>query len=350
MRRDTTDHGPRPGVLLILAVIVMSAGLLACQSAYEVGQYNEFAQERAESGSPASGADSDPGQGYDENEAAEPGSDGAVDREEPPRGDEPEQTPSSDEPGRSGCLRTMCLAGAISRGDSVNPDLAELCASPEVLGVIEQCDGTQCSPIWENFDHFLGGVNLERDVYPHLFEAMDTNDDGMVDGADEACDVQLIGYSWGGVNAARIADMYINDPAVSPERARVASLYVIDPFQTGSFGGHLEDFSVPAGVERFRSFRHSRVPASGDCSAGSFAGPYYGLPALRAGADTDAVDYDYSLAPEAFFPTTEELDWGFYGQELGHCSVLYVAAIALRFELRGQPFDFYPPTVPVAGE
>jgi len=241
------------------------------------------------------------------------------------------------------CTRTMCLTGAIWREDGGNWAFDLLCEDELVEGLIRECTDEGCYPTWENFDPFIFGLDLESDVYPHLFDAMDDTGDGLVDELDESCDLQLFGYSWGGVNAARLADMFINDPAVSLERARVASLIVIDPFRTTGFGTHWSSFVVPAGVERFRSYRHSVSLTSYDCSSQAFRGPYVGLPAEIEGADTDAADYDYSLAPDTYFPRQNLGSIPTRGRDVGHCSVLHVAAHAVLNDLAGVPFDELPP-------
>lgn len=239
------------------------------------------------------------------------------------------------EPSAGGCGVTLCLTGAVDQSSASNFPFQELCAEPSVPGLIQDCESGTCH---STFNNVL--VDLETEIYPYLFAALDTNGDGAVNDDDEPCAVNLLGYSWGGVNVVELAQVFLSDPSVSASRAVVDKLIVIDPYQP------LARVDVPAGVTRFWEYRHSSSPAH-DCSNSAPLGPYRGIaPTCVPGAS--CVDYDYSLAPDQWFSSSYS-GGSYAGADVGHCIVAEVAYDPALANLLDAPWGGpLPPTVPVA--
>lgn len=224
-----------------------------------------------------------------------------------------------------GCVRSLCMAGAFTRSDGANPDFRVLCE--RLPGLI--LDGAESLFAFRGTDAALEA----------LIQALDSNQDGQVDGQDEDCDLVLGGYSWGGVNITNLAQNFVEDGRVHSARAHVETMFVIDPYAPTA-GRTIE---VPAEVQQFWEYRHSISPSS-DCSGGAPLGPYEGLPPLCA-ASSACQDYDYSLAPgQSFTGLTATRT----GMQAGHCTVVDMASPAvLHNVMTGQAFGDAPPAVPV---
>lgn len=197
---------------------------------------------------------------------------------------------------------TMCLAGAeLSEGSSAgNQGFEATC--DRLPGVIRDRDKSI-------FTSFL--TSARSTLYPKLFAALDTNKDGQLNHQDRPAEVNLLGYSWGGVAATEVADALLKDPRVAPERREISKLVVVDPYQP------LASVKVPAGVKTFREYRHSEAPKD-DCSDDVPLGPFTGTrPECAVGVD--CVDYDFSRSPDVKF----EAEGGYthHGRAIDHCTI-----------------------------
>jgi pimeloyl-ACP methyl ester carboxylesterase len=170
-------------------------------------------------------------------------------------------------------------------------------------------------------------------VWEAVFAALDTNADRVLDASDERCQLDVLGYSWGGVNAVDLARRMHADSRVGAPWA-VTRLVLLDAYQPGA------KLVIPPNVERVVSFRHSIAPAN-DCSRDAPFGPYLGL-APRCAAVPNAVsaqlceDFDFSLSAGRF-----------RGGAVGHCDVPRAAQAAVVQVLRDEPLTEAPPSVPV---
>lgn len=206
------------------------------------------------------------------------------------------------------CDLTLCMAGAFTRTDGANPRLARICrAAP---GLVEDCGAAGCQPLFA----FASIPSAQA----ALFKALDANADGTVDAADPARRVCLVGYSWGGVNAALLARQVLTDPRIAPARRQIAHLVLVDPF--APMTPHVE---VPGGVQHAVNHRHTLAPPR-DCSRNAPLGPYKGL-MMRCPKGASCVDVDHSKRD----PT------------VGHCSIMRTVAPAIRALIS-------PPTPPAA--
>ncbi len=236
--------------------------------------------------------------------------------------------------GDAGCQMTMCLTGAVTRGGSNTP-FDVICDDPAVPNVIRSCDALSC---YNTFNTFL--IDARGALYSKLFAAMDNNGDGVVNSQDNACTVNLLGYSWGGIAAVQIAEKLGKDTRVDDRHRRVNRLFVMDPYQPAA------TLLVPTNVERFVEYRHSNSPAN-DCSRGgalgNIGGPFEGIQP-RCYANQSCFDYDYSVSPSTLFPAN---GGGYYGSEVGHCEVPAVAAPAILADFKGQSYTSIPPQMPI---
>jgi pimeloyl-ACP methyl ester carboxylesterase len=160
----------------------------------------------------------------------------------------------------------------------------------------------------------------------------------VLDGSDEVCQLDVIGYSWGGVNAVDLAKRMHADARVRAPWG-VTRLVLLDAFQPGA------KLTIPPNVERVVSFRHSVAPPS-DCSRDAPFGPYLGLaPRCVASAEASArpapicEDFDFSLSSARF--------GGRPGFKVGHCEVPLAARAAIAQVLRDEALTAAPPSVPV---
>ena len=247
---------------------------------------------------------------------------------------EVDTTPSPLEAPRpaSTCALTLCLTGAIDQTSGSNSGFTRLCDRDEIPGLIEDCDGEVCH---RTHDSFLKDPTSA--VYPRLFDALDANGDGAVDADDPYCDVNLVGFSWGGVNAIEVARALGEDPRVAPAQRRVARLLVMDPYQPMAS----DKMRVPENVARTVVWRHSE-PNPDDCSRIAPLGPYTGMAPICDPSQV-CIDVDYSRQPEA---DSLPLSWRRRGgRNIGHCGVPYTAAPEVFEELTGGN-PFAPATEP----
>ena len=203
------------------------------------------------------------------------------------------------------CVVSVCLSGAGSRTTGGNPAFARVCEP--LQGLVRRCDpdGT-CYPTFQ--------ITQKRAAFSALFDALDHDANGRIDANDAACDVNVVGYSWGGINGAELVQDFVTDARIDPSRRTVGHFIAVDAYRP------MAKLDVPEGVGVFTSIRHSASPP-GDCSERSPLGPYHGIePRCRAGQCTDI---DVSAKPDASF---ESLHRGrLRGHEIGHCSIVGVA-------------------------
>ncbi|MCP4502709.1 MAG: transposase, partial [Deltaproteobacteria bacterium] len=210
--------------------------------------------------------------------------------------------------------------------------------------LIEDCLGNECYSVWETF---WFQESVEDDLLPAVRDALDTNSDGSVDKNDEPCDLHLTGYSWGGVNAVKLAEAIEASDDFEGERKTVAKLVAFDPYQVGA-----NTLFVPVNVERFWTFRHSTPPTSEvyDCSRTAPLGPYYGFDP-ECTASSECLDYDFSTDTNYYSWTayTEHIADGRPRNKLGHCSVLEASVPAGYAALLGDALPALPTpsTVPL---
>ena len=210
------------------------------------------------------------------------------------------------------CKITLCLTGAMDHRTPSNDAFRVLCEDPRLDGLVYDCQNDRCN---QTFDSFLQFPLLT--VYPALTEAIDRNKDGVIDDNDPICEVNLIGFSWGGVNALSIAHHLRQDRQVPNGHKTIAKAVLLDAFQPFSSGRMV----VPDNVRSVRSFRHS-IASADDCSRHSPLGPYLGY-APVCSTEQDCADYDYSLFPDDVF--YDRYDTPHLGRDIGHCMVPAVA-------------------------
>jgi len=224
------------------------------------------------------------------------------------------------------CTITLCLTGAMDHDTPSNAHFRALCADPRVKGLHSDCAFGQCRG---TFDSFLQFPLLT--VYPSLVDAMDRNRDGVVDHADPVCEVNLLGFSWGGVNVLSVAQHLAYDARIPATHRTVHRAVLIDAYQP--FSTHR--MHMPRNIASALSVRHSQASAN-DCSAHAPLGPYLGLSPVATSTQMCA-DYDYSKADHVLFRMADGR--GLYGDEIGHCEVPAAAHEFIIAHLNDRAFD-----------
>ncbi|MDX1747730.1 MAG: hypothetical protein R3324_17485, partial [Halobacteriales archaeon] len=183
-------------------------------------------------------------------------------------------------------------------------EFEQICDYERIPGLVENCGSGDCEPVFGTF-----GFGKKKPIYDALFTALDTNDDDRIDGEDDACEVNLLTFSWGGATAAKIAAELPDDERVSDGHGRITRLLLIEPYRpTGRL-------VIPDTVRTTRVWRQSSTPAT-DCSRYSPAGPYRGFPP-ECPDGADCVDTDLSTGGEDYEIGGVVVD----GDEIGHCLV-----------------------------
>ena len=227
---------------------------------------------------------------------------------------------------------TICLTGACSdlgANCGSNYDFTQLCDQLGALdaGLVRSTSGST----------FATAVATDAQaVVAPLFAALDRNGDNAITDLDGPVDLNIVGFSWGGVNAGDLATRLANDP-----RIHQASLFerviILDGYQPILSLDPV--ISMPAAVDAAWSFRHSVAPSS-DCSNLAPLGPYKGR---RLGCPSTQAcrDFDFSLAPAQVFN-------GLAGRDIGHCDVARAATpYVLELLMRGHLSSALPPAVTV---
>jgi hypothetical protein len=237
------------------------------------------------------------------------------------------------------CINGAGTAGPGGRNTGGNPDFETVCGR---LGpsLVKACSSGTCFSTFQ-FEA-TGIIQASRTA---LVAALDTNNDGRVTGADADVDVVLLGYSWGGTNVRDMAEWMRTDAKFDDSRRRVAIMMTFDPYRP------FKKLDIPANVAEYVEYRHSVAPA-GDCSiikavGVKVSGPYLGI-VPRCTGTSKCLDYDYSTAPNTFFPTLLSPGRGYIGSKVDHCGIVSVAASAALPYLGGVSFSPLPPVSPVA--
>lgn len=206
---------------------------------------------------------------------------------------------------------TVCLTGAIDQRSGSNRGFEDLCRRlhERGRGVLRVRVGRRSHYSFATFPMMDADA-----VYPALFAALDADGDRRVSASECAREVDLLGFSWGGVNVVRLAEAYFADRRVDAG-CKVRRLILLDAFQP-----FVTRLKAPDRVDQVLSFRHSIAPAH-DCSKGSPLGPYLGAE-LRCPKGRVCRDVDYSSHPLDRFE-------GVLGKDVGHCDVPEVAAASI---------------------
>jgi pimeloyl-ACP methyl ester carboxylesterase len=215
----------------------------------------------------------------------------------------------------------------VSHDSPSNAGFRALCESSIVRGRIDDCSSGACRATWGTFPS-----TSPEAVWDAVFAELDADRNGVIDDRDPVFELDVLGFSWGGVNALALARLMQVDPRMIAPRS-IRRLVLIDAYQP------LASLWITPNVERTISFRHSRAPAT-DCSHGAPLGPYLGL-APTCGRDQECFDYDFSLSPRDTFA-------GMLGSEVGHCDVPTAAAANVAQVLQDAPLRGAPREVPVA--
>ena len=202
----------------------------------------------------------------------------------------------------------MCFFGAVNAEDGANPRLAQLC---ETLPDLVRND-VSGHPAFEI-------VELD-DAIDVMFDVLDQDGDGRITDADRVI-IDLMAYSWGGVNSTRI-DLHNDERVghlVDTERPLIGRLVLIDPF--------IPPADVPlelrGQLERVWVYGHTEAP-TWDCSIGAPLAPYIGRPVDCSTTTAPCTNYDLSI-----------------DREVGHCSIVDEVGEWALANLRGE--DPAPP-------
>lgn len=221
---------------------------------------------------------------------------------------------------------TVCLTGAVDQSSGSNADFGALCDRLGPLGGGLVRSGTHSS--WATFPN----ANADA-VKPAVMSALDANHDGMVNAADGPVVLNLIGFSWGGINAGHLATSLAGDSRIT-QSAVFMRLIILDAYQP-----LVSTVLAPTAADEAFSFRHT-VASSGDCSKSAPLGPYLGA-RLRCPTSQRCFDYNFSAAPGSVFN-------GIAGSQVGHCDVPRAAEpYIVQLVTSGTIHSALPPSVPV---
>lgn len=201
-----------------------------------------------------------------------------------------EDADTEGEPVEGGRRVLVCMQGLGDRVMEADRGLFGLCEAAENAGFELVRDG----------DYAAFSALNESGAYAALFDALDTDDDGWIDGWDAPAQVYLVGFSWGGVNVADIANRLRKSWWIDDERRAVTALVMLDPYQPQRWW-----VTVPANVENAWEYRQTAT-TNGDCSATVSLGfGFNGLDPWAKDSDTSCVHYDLDE----------------FIEDVGHCDV-----------------------------
>lgn len=203
------------------------------------------------------------------------------------------------------CQVSLCFAGAMGHSPSFKVPFQNICANEPIPGLFKDCEAEGCQPTFDSF------TDSNRSIYRRLFRVLDTNKDGQIDADDEQCELNLIGFSWGGVTANKIARRLDEDRRIAAGHARVTRMLLVDPYQPRA------TLKIPENVDRVRVWRQSFSPP-GDCSRNAPGGPYKGL-SPDCGEVQDCQDINISHVKG--------------GEGVGHCHVAEFVRDSLMEEI-----------------
>jgi hypothetical protein len=247
----------------------------------------------------------------------------------------PPEPPPDTNPGDAGVVDAgpprsrqvvVCLTGAVDQNSGANVGFQTICNTLAARGLNVVKSGM--------YNTFATFPNLSASgIAEPAFKALDKNGDNKANALDGATDLNLIGFSWGGVNIESLGLALADDPRI--DHAWLNFRFIaLDGFQPNQ-----SVINVPDAVDSAWSFRHSIASAT-DCSNGAPLGPYLGR-RLACNPGHVCADYDFSLAPNATFV-------GLLGKDIGHCSVPRAASsYVYDLVLRGVISHALPPSVPV---
>lgn len=227
----------------------------------------------------------------------------------------------------------VCLTGAVDQTSGSNADFTDLCDRLALEAtVVPSCTGATCFSSFATFPSTSASSSLANQV----FTTLDRDHDGTFAAGDGPTSLTIIGFSWGGVNAASLADRLSSDSRIA-HAALTLRLVVLDAFQPQASG-----VTAAANVDAAFSFRHTMAPST-DCSLGAPLGPYLGV-RLRCPAGKACSDFDYS----ATFSSFQTPSGPVVGAAVGHCDVPLAAHESVRQIVRnGVPPPPLPPSIPV---
>lgn len=219
-----------------------------------------------------------------------------------------------------GCVRTLCIGGPGKPGAHPNFDLNESCRrSP---GIVQRCEGELCLGVWPR--------NEWRKGLGAMIESLDSDGDGTITAADEACSLRLGGWSTGaGLVLTEIPERLAT--VVDGGHAKIDHLLAVAPYIEQAEPP--TEIAVAANIERAFIYR-TTVSTEEDCSKGYPKGPWLS-PVPVCGPDTTCYDYDYAkLGDElAYFGRRGNRS----GAAIGHCNMSsIVAKIGLENLARGR--------------
>lgn len=206
------------------------------------------------------------------------------------------------------CQISLCFAGAMGHSPSFKVPFQNICANEPIPGLFKDCEAEGCQPTFDSF------TDSNRSIYRRLFRVLDTNRDGVIDKEDEQCEVNFIGFSWGGVTANKIARRLEQDERIARGHGRVTRMLLVDPYQPRA------KLKIPTNVDRVRVWRQSFSPP-GDCSRNAPGGPYKGLrPDCSEVRDCQDINISHLSG----------------GEGVGHCHVAEFVRDSLMEEIHPQ--------------
>lgn len=220
------------------------------------------------------------------------------------------------DPHPPGCEISVCLAGAWTLENGGNPDLLAMCE--QLPGLVRDCRGRTC--------HAAFNMHRADQASDAVFAALDTDADKRLTHADGTCSVTVVGFSWGGIGAARAFDWTERDD-IEPSRRVIDRLYLIEPFRWP----RPQTVVIPNNVETAKVFRRS-VVGDGDCSQRSLFGPYIGVAPTCDQAECTDVDFSRWGRTHFLLPNSEPVS----GSRAGHCWAVNFSAPIILAEIHEQ--------------
>lgn len=184
----------------------------------------------------------------------------------------------------------LCNFGAGEFDTGANPWVDEACeALPNVI---------------RNPENGRAGFRIYElsDMRAAAIEALDVDGDGVVTVEDHVV-LDVLGYSWGGVNTAQL-DLAAQEGVDHP--SPIGRKVLIDPF----IPPHDELLSVAGDIEAVWSYGHSVAPGW-DCSTGAPLAPYRSRPLDCDSTEASCLEYDLSIDRTVGHCTivVEVIDW-----------------------------------------
>lgn len=191
----------------------------------------------------------------------------------------------------------LCQQGLSDRATGWDKGLFALCEAADGVGIELIRDGA----------HPAFGALDENGAYAALFDELDENGDGVVNSKDTQLVVHLVGFSWGGINTADIAERLRKDNRIVSGRRGVAAMVLLDAFQP-----QVSRVNIPSNVLHAWIYRQTET-TKGDCSINASLG--FGFNGHRPRARS-----------EMSFCSHYDLDD--FVANVGHCDVPKVATKA----------------------